>query len=84
MDLNKLPPPALAAAMKGGTEAWGQWGSMREHVAYVQPITGPRRRMCRCGCRKRATHGVYANGIIMASGCELDARRFVRFVKQFR
>lgn len=78
MDLNKLSPPALAAVMKGGTDGWGQWGSMRDHAAYVQPISGPRRRMCRCGCRKRSTHGVFANGIIMASGCELDARRFLK------
>jgi hypothetical protein len=40
MDLNELSAPALAAAMKGGTETWGQWGSMRHHVPYVQPISG--------------------------------------------
>jgi hypothetical protein len=78
MDLNELSAPALAAAMKGGTETWGQWGSMRHHVPYVQPISGRRRRMCRCGCRKRATHGVFANGVCMGVGCELDARRFLK------
>lgn len=81
MNLSDLSPPALRAAMTTGTDGWGQYGSVLEHKLYVQPIKGPRRRMCRCGCWKRSTHGAYANGIIMASGCELQTWRFV---KQFR
>jgi hypothetical protein len=78
VDLNKLSASALRAAMTTGTDGWGQWGSVVSHTLYVQPIKGRRRRMCRCGCRKRSTHGAFANGVILTSGCELTARRFVK------
>ena len=38
MDLNKLHPRALAAAMKGGTSGWGEFASAAEHVRYAQPV----------------------------------------------
>jgi hypothetical protein len=77
--LTKLSPAALKAAMQGGTEAWGQWGSVLEHIRYAEPITGRRgRRKCSCGCGKRATHKGFANGICLMSGCELAVRRWVR------
>lgn len=76
--LNKLSPQALGAAMRGGTEAWGQWGSSIDHVRYAEPITGPRRRICRCGCRKRSTFRGAANGVTLVTGCEFRIRRWVR------
>lgn len=83
VDINALSGAALAAAMRGGTEAWGQWGSAHEHVLYVEPFPKDspyyrRRRMCRCGCRKRITHIVMANGVGLGWGCEMEAHRFRR------
>jgi hypothetical protein len=74
VDLSKLSPAELKAAMTGGTEGWGQRASIADHVIYVKTCL-PTRRKCRCGCNRRKTHGLYANGIIMASGCELSMRR---------
>ncbi len=72
-DLAKLSPTALAAAMKGGTEGWGRWGSSRDHVRYCDPSQVPprSRRKCQCGCGKRSTHHGCANGITLMTGCEL-------------
>lgn len=77
-DLNKLSPEALKAAMKGGTEAWGRWGSAEHHQLYVQPNKATSRRKCWCGCKGRETHGAFANGIILMAGCELSCRRWAR------
>lgn len=79
-DLSKLPPAALSAAMRGGTEAWGQWGSAADHVRYSQASTLSKRHMskCRCGCKKKATHIGMANGVGLAWGCELSVARWVK------
>jgi hypothetical protein len=79
-DLNKLSPAALSAAMRGGTDAWGQHGSAMQHVMYVESQTPNRGqyRKCRCGCGGKAKFRAMANGVCLASGCELDCRRFVR------
>lgn len=79
-DLNKLSKPALAAAMKGGTDEWGERASIFEHVGYVEPQTARRGHYlkCRCGCEGRAKHRAMFNGICMAEGCELSMRRFVK------
>ncbi len=76
-DLNKLSPPALSAAMRGGTEKWGRWGSVEHHTLYVEKSPAPSRRlrMCRCGCGKRARYNVMANGMAMGHGCEIEAHR---------
>lgn len=76
--LNDLSPEALAAAMTGGTVAWGQRGSVDDHVLYVQPIRTRSRRRCHCGCKKRATHLGMANGVALGSGCELSMRRWAK------
>lgn len=79
--LTRLSPAALSAAMRGGTAEWGERASCFEHVRYCEPIPRDhwkRRRMCRCGCRKRETHSGKANGIALMSGCELEVRRWVR------
>jgi len=78
--LDDLPAAALSAAMRTGTDAWGQWGSTDLHALYVQAHAPMKKgwRMCRCGCRKRETHGVFANGMCMASGCEMSAYRTKR------
>lgn len=77
-DLNKLPPAALSAAMRGGTAGWGQWGSVADHVRYAQPVRPASRRKCRCGCDKRATHLGMANGVAMATGCQLGIQRWIK------
>jgi hypothetical protein len=80
-DLGKLSPAALAAAMKGGTDEWGQRASILEHVGYVEPQTGRGGHYlkCRCGCGQRAKHRAMFNGICMAEGCELSMRRFGKY-----
>jgi hypothetical protein len=77
--LNELPPAALRAAMRGGTEGWGTWGSAALHVRYAQALSGPmrNRRMCRCGCGRKRTHMGMANGIALMGGCELVVARWV-------
>jgi hypothetical protein len=79
-DLAKLSPSALSAAMRGGTDQWGQWGSSRDHVRYLEPkpVSGKGWRKCYCGCGKRATHRGMANGICLAHGCHLSMMRWVK------
>lgn len=87
VDLNKLPPQALRAAMATGTESWGRFGSAEAHQLYVLPLPNKERkgrRMCRCGCRKMATHYVAANGVGLASGCEMEAHRALKRLSQCR
>jgi hypothetical protein len=77
VDLNKLSPAALKAALTGGTESWGRFGSIH-HVRYAELISkGEKRRRCRCGCNRLATHIGKANGVALCSGCELSMRRWV-------
>ena len=78
MDLNKLHPKALAAAMKGGTAGWGQVASAAEHVRYAQPVRPASRRRCHCGCNRRATHLGMANGCGLVTGCELSIQRWIK------
>lgn len=75
-DLNKLSPAALKAAMQGGTELWGKYGSARDHVRYLEPFKS--RKKCRCGCNGPVTHLGKANGVALTSGCEMHVRRWVK------
>jgi hypothetical protein len=75
-DLNKLSRPALSAAMRGGTAAWGTFGSATEHIRYAEPIKS--RKKCLCGCGGKRTHAGMANGVCLTSGCELTIRRWVK------
>lgn len=88
MDLKDLPPNALRAAMETGTTNWGRHGSATQHALYVSELpkkkTRKGRRMCRCGCRRMATHLVMANGVGLASGCELEARRAMKQLQKYR
>ena len=77
-DLHKLSPAALSAAMRGGTAGWGQIASAAEHVRYSQPVQPNSRRKCHCGCGRRATHLGMANGMALASGCQLAIQRWVK------
>lgn len=78
MDLNKLPPAARSAAMRGGTALWGQVGSVHD-VRYALPLTPQcRRRRCGCGCRHRVTYRGMANGVCLTMGCELSIRRWIK------
>lgn len=75
MKLSDLHPNALSAAMRGGTESWGTWGSVNEHIRYAQPVSS--RGRCHCGCKGRRTHNGMCNGVALASGCEFYVRRWV-------
>lgn len=77
-DLNKLSKQALAAAMRGGTDAWGQIGSSTENVRYSEPVPPRSRRRCHCGCKSRATHMGMANGVALVTACEIGIRRWIR------
>lgn len=74
-DLNKLSSRALSAAMRGGTDGWGQRGSDSEHIRYMEPSKS--RKRCPC-CGNRASHVGMANGVALTSGCEWSVRVWVR------
>jgi hypothetical protein len=80
VDLSKLPPKALAAAMKTGTEEWGQRASIFDHAMYVEPQTARKGHYlkCRCGCGGKAKFRAMANGICMGEGCELSMHRWAK------
>lgn len=66
--------------MTGGTEGWGQGGSIW-NVRYLEPIQKNEpgyRRLCRCGCQTRRRFRGMANGVTLMSGCELVVRRWVK------
>lgn len=77
-DLNELSRPALSAAMRGGTEGWGEFGSGAKHIRYAEPAEPRSRRRCSCGCRMRATHRGMANGVCLRVGCKLSIARWVK------
>ena len=83
MKFNELSPAALKAAMEGGTEAWGQYGSIVQHCLYVEPqdARGGHYRKCRCGCGSNAKFRLMANGVCMGEGCELSLRREMRAIE---
>ena len=78
MDMNKMLPAERSAAMRGGTDLWGQVGSDAEHVRYLILVDPRSRRRCSCGCKRRATHRGMANGVCLTTGCELSIRRWVK------
>lgn len=79
VDLSKLSKQARVAAMRGGTDGWGQLGSSADDVRYAEPVVDPRsRRLCTCGCKRRSTHKGMANGVCLTSGCELSMARWVK------
>lgn len=76
-DINKLTPAALSAAMRGGTDGWGLFGSATENIRYMETAIKSRRK-CPCGCGGRRTHSGMANGLCLMGGCEIYVRRWVR------
>lgn len=68
-DLGKLSPAALSAAMRGGTELWGTYGSATNHEDQNPHRLGRRRHHRRHGrtgdllCR--AGRGSHAEGRVM-------------------
>jgi hypothetical protein len=65
--------------MKTGMAGWGCHGSALEHGRYSEKIADRRRaRRCHCGCGKKSTHLGKANGVALASGCELSIARWVK------
>lgn len=57
---------------------WGSRANALEHMRYTTPAPSSSRHRCGCGCRCRATHLGMANGLCLASGCELSMRRWAR------
>lgn len=84
VDLSKLHPNALSAAMRGGTSGWGTIASADSNVRYSQPISGLRRSHCYCGCKGRVTHLGMANGISLTEGCEMYVARWVKDPRALR
>lgn len=84
VDLSKLSPPALKAAIKGGTKGWGRSASDAGY-RYVEPLEAKyRRRKCHCGCDGRASHRGMVNGVALVEGCELSIARWQRDPRSFR
>lgn len=77
MNLNDMSPAERSAAMRGGTDGWGQIGST-DHVRYAMPAPAKSRRRCYCGCKRRATHRGMANGVCLTMVCELAVRRWIK------
>ena len=78
MKLNYMAQAERSAAMRGGTDGWGQIGSCTGHVRYAMPAPPRSRRRCYCGCKRRATHRGMANGVCLTMVCELAVRRWVK------
>jgi hypothetical protein len=55
-----------------------KWASIDEHPRYMERVDPRSRRHCHCGCGRRATHNGMANGVCLATGCELYIRRWLR------
>lgn len=55
----------------------GVYNALNGHRT-MQPVQPTSRQRCHCGCGKRATHMKMVDGCCMGTGCELDARRWVR------
>lgn len=54
-------------------DSYGVHGSVYGHDIIIMEHHEPdkrKRRMCRCGCRKKATHQRFCNGVCMGDGCE--------------
>lgn len=81
-NLNELSQTALKAAMQGGTEEWGRWGSSNHHVLYIERVNPRSRRRCHCGCKTRATHRGMANGVCLTMGCEWAMMRWAARIKK--
>jgi len=77
IEINKLSPAALKAAVRTGIAEWGQRASIFEHALYVEPQDARRGhyRKCWCGCGRKAKFRLMANGICMSEGCELSMHR---------
>lgn len=76
VDLNKLSPAALKAAVIGGTEGWGQHASIKG-ARYCEKAPSRSRRRCSC-CKKRATHQGRVNGISLITACEMQVMLWVK------
>lgn len=63
VDIEPEPVKAIAAGQPG-------WGVIAGRYRN--------RRKCWCGCAGKISHGGYANGLAMTSGCEWAMRRWVK------
>lgn len=56
---------------------WGTYASATDHLRYKASVET--RKLCWCGCRLRATHAGFANGMALTAPlCELAVRRWVK------
>ncbi|OQX14583.1 MAG: hypothetical protein BWK73_09315 [Thiothrix lacustris] len=78
-DLNQLSPNALSAAMRGGTDGWGEIANSHTHIRYIELVSPRSRKHCLCGCRQRGTHRGFCNGLALTRPrCHLSAMRWVK------
>lgn len=79
-DLSKLSRSALSAAMRGGTEFWGQHGSAKDHIRYAEklPMRPEKKEKCHCGCEQPKTHAGMTNGVCLTSACQLGIFRWIK------
>lgn len=66
-------------------EGYGRHGSVYGHdiIILEHPEKDKRkRRMCRCGCGKKASHVQYSNGVAMNSGCKNKLDKFVNEINK--
>lgn len=72
--------PERVKAIASGQQGWGVIGDSLTHQRYVKLLPGRyrNRRKCWCGCGGKISHGGYANGLAMTSGCEWAMRRWVK------
>lgn len=77
--------PGIGLLDRAFEEEGGVWGSAKHHKLTLKKIdkADKRRRLCACGCKKRVTHLVMANGVALAEGCELRARRWRRDLPKY-
>lgn len=53
--------------------------AVNELGSRTMRLVNPRsRRRCWCGCKRRATHKGFADGVALTTGCEVYVRRWLR------
>jgi hypothetical protein len=71
----------------GNFNNYGVHGSVMGHDMIILEHHEPdkrKRRICRCGCRKKATHIQFCNGVAMNSGCEKSIYAFVEKIENYK
>lgn len=68
-------------------ESYGKYGNVFTHDILIMEHHEPdkrKRQLCGCGCRKKATHIQFCNGVAMNSGCKKSMEAIRKIRKQTR